>query len=236
MHRVLVTLMIAALFGVTIRAAAQSTPVAPSAAAICGPLERESPAVTPAVDGDPIDIDALDFDLIFMDAMLPHLETTISMAVVARSYNSRPLIGDFANDIIEARQSQIEVLRTLRAEWYPDIPPLTRQQLIAAMYRILSESPGMGGAAGLEEMDEAQYLEALATLCAGETEIDRTFIDVMITHDSSSIVLAKEAQTRATHPELREMARSIITAQQYEIDQLLAWREAWFPGTPVPEH
>jgi uncharacterized protein (DUF305 family) len=93
----------------------------------------------------------------------------------------------------------------------------------------------MGGAAGLEGMDQAQHKQALATLCSSKADIDLTYIDLMVAHNSSSIVLAREAENRANHREIREMAQSIIATQQFEIDQLSAWREAWFPGTPVSE-
>jgi uncharacterized protein (DUF305 family) len=42
--------------------------------------------------------------------------------------------------------------------------------------------------------------------------------------------MAREAQTEATHQEIRDLAGRIITAQQREIDQMQAWRAQWYPG------
>src|SRR4051794_38868322 len=37
------------------------------------------------------------------------------------------------------------------------------------------------------------------------------------------------AEERAAHPELRQLSQDIIAAQQPEIIQMTAWRDAWFP-------
>ncbi|WP_373533454.1 DUF305 domain-containing protein [Vampirovibrio sp.] len=40
--------------------------------------------------------------------------------------------------------------------------------------------------------------------------------------------MAKDAQQKAQHAEIKTMAQSIIDSQEKEISQLKAWRKAWY--------
>ncbi len=59
---------------------------------------------------------------------------------------------------------------------------------------------------------------------------DAQFIDGMIVHHQGAVDMAKEALDQAQRPELKTMATAIIGAQNAEIQQMRAWRDAWFPG------
>lgn len=70
---------------------------------------------------------------------------------------------------------------------------------------------------------------------AGEaTDLDRAFIDMMVPHHQSAVEMAKVAQERAEHEELRTLASDIITAQDGEIADLKSWRKAWFGSDETP--
>ncbi|MDQ3005311.1 MAG: DUF305 domain-containing protein [Chloroflexota bacterium] len=60
------------------------------------------------------------------------------------------------------------------------------------------------------------------------------FIDMMVPHHHSAIEMAQVAQTRAEHPEIKEMASQIIDDQQKEIDQIKAWRQQWYGSSETP--
>ena len=66
-----------------------------------------------------------------------------------------------------------------------------------------------------------------------EIEFDLVFIDMMIAHHESAVVMAQVALERAEHDEIRRLAGEIIAAQTDEIAQLRAWRLAWYPSTQV---
>lgn len=57
---------------------------------------------------------------------------------------------------------------------------------------------------------------------------DAMFIDGMIMHHQGAIEMAKEAQTKATKPEIKTLAAAIIKAQEAEIKQMKAWRQEWY--------
>jgi uncharacterized protein (DUF305 family) len=63
---------------------------------------------------------------------------------------------------------------------------------------------------------------------------DSRFIDMMVPHHQGAVEMARVAQQRAEHPEIAQMAEAIITAQVNEIDQMKAWRLAWFGSDETP--
>lgn len=63
---------------------------------------------------------------------------------------------------------------------------------------------------------------------------DLAFIDGMIAHHQSAVAEARALAPRATRPEVQRLLADIIRTQQAEIDQLRAWRRAWYPDAPQP--
>lgn len=55
------------------------------------------------------------------------------------------------------------------------------------------------------------------------------FIDSMIPHHEGAILMAKDALSKTSKPELKEMAQKMITEQEKEIAMLRSWRQAWYP-------
>lgn len=58
---------------------------------------------------------------------------------------------------------------------------------------------------------------------------DAMFIDGMIVHHQGAIDMAKDAQTKATKPEIKALTKAIIKAQDAEIKQMQTWRKQWYP-------
>lgn len=58
-------------------------------------------------------------------------------------------------------------------------------------------------------------------------EFDKAFIEAMIPHHQGAIEMAKEAQKKATHDEIKKMADDIITAQTSEIKMMRQWQKEW---------
>jgi uncharacterized protein (DUF305 family) len=80
----------------------------------------------------------------------------------------------------------------------------------------------MGGMAGMDH----------GVVSAEGQPYDATFIDSMILHHESAIVMANQVLEQAERPEIRELATAIIDAQEAEIAQMKEWRTAWFPDLP----
>ena len=60
------------------------------------------------------------FDKAFIDAMIPHHQSAIEMAQVAREKSEIPEIEELAVDIISAQQKEIEQLTRWRQQWYQE--------------------------------------------------------------------------------------------------------------------
>jgi uncharacterized protein (DUF305 family) len=60
------------------------------------------------------------FDKAFIDNMIPHHESAISMANVALTESENPKIQEIAAAIVDAQEREIEQMRTWRDEWYPE--------------------------------------------------------------------------------------------------------------------
>lgn len=65
---------------------------------------------------------------------------------------------------------------------------------------------------------------------------DLRFIDEMVMHHRGAIMSAEMMIGDSERPELRDLAQRIQEEQQRQIDQMLAWRAAWYPdaATPAP--
>ncbi len=64
---------------------------------------------------------------------------------------------------------------------------------------------------------------------------DQMFIAAMIPHHQSATDMAKVARTNAEHPETKQLANQIISAQQEEIGRMRAWYKEWYGTDQVPE-
>lgn len=64
--------------------------------------------------------------------------------------------------------------------------------------------------------------------------LDALFIDMMVPHHQGAVEMAKIALERGEHPEILAMAEAIIASQQAEIDQMKAWKLAWYGSSDTP--
>jgi uncharacterized protein (DUF305 family) len=73
----------------------------------------------------------------------------------------------------------------------------------------------------------------------GTAQIETQFLSCMVPHHRSAVAMAQIALPKATHPELKNMAQSIISNQDAEIVQMTQWLHDWFgidppAGTSMP--
>lgn len=59
-----------------------------------------------------------EFDLRFINEMIAHHQSAITMAQDALSKSQRPEIKDLAQDIVTAQQTEIEQMKQWRQAWY----------------------------------------------------------------------------------------------------------------------
>ena len=80
-------------------------------------------------------------------------------------------------------------------------------------------------------MDPAMAAESLH---AAAEPFDLAFINAMIPHHLSALMMAEMAVQHATHPELATLAQDMITMQEAEIAMMREWRATWYASTATP--
>ncbi|XVQ07584.1 DUF305 domain-containing protein [Spirillospora sp. CA-255316] len=65
-------------------------------------------------------------------------------------------------------------------------------------------------------------------------EQDVMFAQMMIPHHQQALEMARQAETKATMPEVKKLAADIEKAQDPEIKQMTAWLKSWGASVPSP--
>jgi uncharacterized protein (DUF305 family) len=157
-----------------------------------------------------------DFDLRFLDGMVPHHEGAVTMAQAVLTKSQRPELKKLAQAMITAQQQEIDQMKAWRKVWYPNAP----QQPVMWHSAMNHQMP----------MDEAtvRAMRMDIDLGAADATFDQRFLDAMVPHHEGALTMAKQLQTKTKRPELQKLAQAILTSQQAEIDQMKAWRKTWY--------
>ena len=69
----------------------------------------------------------------------------------------------------------------------------------------------------------------MVTSLKGKTgdDFDKEFLTAMIVHHEGAVSMAKLAAEQAKHQEVKDLANTIIAAQNNEITQMHAWQKNW---------
>jgi uncharacterized protein (DUF305 family) len=152
------------------------------------------------------------YDLQFIDTMIVHHEGAITMSQMVLSKSQRPELTDFAQKIIDDQSTEIAQLKQWRDEWYAGKPSAVNMD----MPGMTNEGMKMMTGEHMKKMDEMK-----------PAHLDSHFLDMMSSHHEGAIDMAKQALTKAEHPEIKDLAKRIISAQSAEIKQMDAWAKAW---------
>lgn len=159
-------------------------------------------------------VENVEFDLMYIDMMIPHHESIIALAEVAQYELTDPRLIEMAEAIVATQDAEITELEQLRQEWYGDAEPVSME----AMHGM----PGMNG--DMSEMEQQMSSEwQVQTFCAAENK-DLAFIEQTIPHHQMAIDTSVPALEHAEHQEIKDIAQDVIEAQQIEIDELEAIR------------
>lgn len=158
------------------------------------------------------------YDLRFIDAMIPHHQGAVEMATEALSKSQHPEIKKLAQDIISAQNREINELKQWRQAWYPSSGSTP-----------MAWNAQAGQMAGMsKEQMQGMMMTMKEGLGAADAQFDLRFINAMIPHHEGAITMAQDAASKSQRPEIKKLAQDIITSQQKEIDQMKEWRKAWY--------
>ena len=157
----------------------------------------------------------------FLSAMVPHHESAVEMAELAQRRGESTFVRDLADAIVQDQRAEIAQMGDIHRRLFGTelVPDETAREKLG-----LAAEEADGG-----HMDDT--MEMLATA----DPFDRAFLDEMVAHHLSAIAMAEAALEGAEDAEVRELAESIISAQQDEVGRMSAFREEEY-GVPADSH
>jgi uncharacterized protein (DUF305 family) len=156
------------------------------------------------------------YDLRFIDSMVPHHQGALVMAQEVIQKSKRPELIKFAKNIITEQKKEIAQMQQWRKKWYPKV----------------SATPMMWHAAMNHEMamtaEHKQSMMMSMSLGKADAGFDKRFLDAMIPHHQGAVTMAQDSLQKSKQPGLQKLSQSIIKSQQSEIDRMTQWRQQWY--------
>jgi uncharacterized protein (DUF305 family) len=148
------------------------------------------------------------FDRAFIDAMVPHHQAAIEMANEAKDAGlAQPELVEIADDIIATQQTEIDQMLEWREQWFGS----KEREPEAAALEVLGLSAAEAG------MEEHGAMDLGTT-----DDVDQAFAEMMSGHHEGAIRMARLADEKSGHDEVKHLAGEIIAAQQREIEVMEA--------------
>ena len=146
----------------------------------------------------------------FLQSMVPHHNSAVDMAEVAKTEGQSKFVKALANDITRTQTEEIGQMETIH------------QRLFNAP---LKPDEGAHMALGLSAQQAGMDHMGGAGMIRGKKPFDRAFVDEMIPHHRGAIRMAEAVLAKTRDPELRELAENVVTAQKREISEMEAFRK-----------
>jgi uncharacterized protein (DUF305 family) len=156
------------------------------------------------------------YDLRFIDAMIPHHEGAVVMAKDLLDKSKRPELQKLAKNIIASQEKEIAQMKKWRQSWYPKASD-TPMAWHSEMNHMMAMSP-----------EQIKAMRMDVDLGSADAKYDLRFINAMIPHHEGALVMAEDLLQKSKRPELQKLAGEIIASQQTEIDQMKEWRQSWY--------
>lgn len=147
-------------------------------------------------------------DAMFVTGMIPHHEAAVEMAELGVNSADHAEIKELSKNIIASQQAEIKQMSDLKTKLPESSHSMMSEEDMSAM------------------MSDVESLKGAKTF-------DKAFIDAMIPHHQSAVVMANQVIADGANPEVEKLAKAIVTAQSKEIAQMQTWRTEWY-GSPLP--
>lgn len=149
-------------------------------------------------------------DVDFATDMIPHHAQAGSMVDLTVGRDLSPEVEGLAEQILTAQTPEIETMVDWLTDWDQPIPATARDHDNAHGDGASDLKTDMPGMMSHEEMAE---LEA-----APDEDFERMWLEMMIEHHQGAIEMAKTERADGEYPPATDLAATIETTQQDEID------------------
>ncbi|MFN2623258.1 MAG: DUF305 domain-containing protein [Chthoniobacterales bacterium] len=142
----------------------------------------------------------------FLQQMIQHHRSGIEMAKLASDHTKRTELQGFATKMIAAQQEEIDKMTGWLKSWFN-----------AAPKEIANEAA-----------DKEMKMHMSMLSGKHDADFDKAFLQMMPQHHHAAVEMAEQAEKKATHPELKELASKMAQDQQKEIKEMKGWAQSWF--------
>lgn len=168
-----------------------------------GSTSASSSAAAPSAQAGAVFNDA---DVTFLTDMYPHHAQALEMATMVGGRSTNQALIDLATQIKGEQQPEMETMTSLLISFGKPTPSTDT----AGMDR--SGTSGMSGKMSADDMTK------LGTLSGAE--FDRTWLTMMTAHQAGAVDMANTELSDGSNTDAKNLATSIIAAQNAEIDTM----------------
>lgn len=147
-----------------------------------------------------------EFEQSFLEQMIQHHKSAVEMAKMVNDQTKRPELRQLAEKISTSQQQEIEKMTGWLKDWFKASPKSVANE--AADKEMKEHMPMLTG--------------------KKDADFDKAFLQMMPVHHHMAVEMAEQAEKKATHPELKELAAKMAKDQQEEIKQMKGWAQSWF--------
>jgi len=167
-----------------------------------GHTDHEDGTDTSTAQVEPADSNA--DDVTFATDMIPHHEQAVEMSALVPDRSSNPEVVKLASEISAAQGPEIETMKVFLVQWTGGEAPAGH------------EGHDMGGKMpGMVDDGTMAKLESLKG-----SEFDTLWLQSMIEHHRGAIEMAKAELANGANADAKNLAQTIVTAQEAEITQM----------------
>ena len=153
----------------------------------------------------------------FIEQMIPHHESAITMANLASTKAEHKEIKELSQNIITSQTLEINQMKEWYKQWFgKDVPEVNGGMAGGHM--------SGGGMMNMGMMGDQSDMTNLQNA----KPFDKAFIEEMIPHHQMAVMMAEMLENSTTRPEMKKLAQDIITAQTKEINQMREWYKTWY--------
>ncbi len=149
------------------------------------------------------------YDIAWLSQMIEHHRGAVSMAQLCVKTCVDTEVKGAARQIVSDQDKEIKQMTGWLKAWYSTTPDPKQMALMRADMKPMMDS-SMGNMRPMSGMKHAT---------------DRSFLDGMIPHHQHAVDMGEDASKRASRPELRVYAQSVVKGQGAEIAQFKRWLE-----------
>ncbi|WP_445168056.1 DUF305 domain-containing protein [Mycolicibacterium sp. Dal123E01] len=140
-------------------------------------------------------------DIMFAQMMIPHHEQAVALAALAPQHTTNPALLTLATTISAEQQPEIQAMKALLLQWEADPNGM----------------PDHGGH-GMQGMVDDATMTKLGTV--NGPAFDTLWLQSMIGHHQGAIDMANTEIAKGQSADMISMAKSMVSAQQAEINQM----------------